>query len=65
MREKFNEILERHGVYGEDAEEILYSVQEMLEYVVEEIRQNEPYATNSIERMETAAREVFNLTIDL
>lgn len=65
MREKFDEILKRHGIYGEDVEEILYSVQEMLKYVAEETKKNEPYATNSIERMETAACEVFSLSIDL
>lgn len=65
MREKFDEILKSHGIYGEDVEKVLYSVQEMLEYVAEETKKNEPYAINSIERMETAAQEVFNLTIDL
>lgn len=65
MRKNFDQILERHGIYGEDAEEILYAVQEMLEYTAEETKKNEPYATNSIKRMKTAAREVFNLTIDL
>lgn len=65
MREKFNEILEKHGIYGEDIEEILYSVSDMLELVAEETKKNEPYATNSIERLETAAREVWNLSTDL
>lgn len=31
MKEKFESILKEHGIYGEDVEEILYSVQEMLE----------------------------------
>ena len=65
MREKFNEILEKHGIYGEDIEEILYSVSDMLELVAEETKKNEPYATNSIERLETAAREVWNLSTEL
>lgn len=65
MREKFNEILKEHGIYGEDAEEILYAVSEMLELVADETKKNEPYATNYIDRMETAAREVWNLSTDL
>lgn len=65
MREKFDEILKRHGIYGEDVEEILHSVQDILEYVAEETRKNEPYATNSINHLEIAAREVFELSIDL
>lgn len=65
MREKFDEILKRHGIYGEDVEDILYSVRDILEYVAEETRKNEPYATNSIDRLEMAAREVFDLSIDL
>lgn len=65
MKEKFDEILKRHGIYGEDVEEILYSVSEMLELVVDETKEKEPYATNSINRLEVAAREVWNLSIDL
>ena len=65
MREKFDAILKEHGIYGEDIEEILYSVSEMLEFVAKETKENEPYATNSIDRLETAAREVFNLSMDL
>ena len=65
MREKFDEILKNHGVYEEDVEEILYAVQDMLEYVAEETRKNEPYATSSINRLETAAHEVSNLSTDL
>lgn len=65
MREKFNEILKNHGIYEEDVEEILYAVQDMLEYVAEETKRNEPYATNSIERMEMAASEIYNLSIEI
>ena len=65
MRDKFDKILKKHGIYGEDIEEILYAVSEILELVAEETKENEPYATNSIERLETAAREVWNLSTDL
>lgn len=65
MREKFNEILGKHGIYGEDVEEILYAVSDMLDLVADETKENEPYATNYIDRLETAAREVWNLSTDL
>lgn len=65
MREKFKEILEKHGIYGEDPEEILYAVEDMLEFVANETRREEPYAINSIDRLEKAAYEVFNLASDM
>lgn len=65
MREKFNEILKEHGIYGEDAEDVLNAVHDMLTYVADETKENEPYATNSIDRLEMAAHEVWNLSTDL
>lgn len=65
MREKFEKILEEHGIYGEDPEEILYAVREMLILVADETKENEPYATNSIDRLEKAAYEVFSLAGDM
>jgi hypothetical protein len=62
MREKFEEILKEHGIYGEDVEEILYAVQDMMETVIAETEEKEPYATNSIKRMEMASYEIFCLT---
>ena len=65
MKEKFESILNDHGIYGENIEEILYAVQEMLEYVADETKKKEPYATNSIDRLEKDAYEVFSLANDL
>lgn len=62
MREKFNDILKNHGIYGENIEEILYAVSDILEFVVKETKKSEPYATNSIDRLEIAAYEVNNLS---
>lgn len=62
MKDKYEQILKDHGIYGEDIEEIIYSVSEMLELMAEDTKKNEPYAINSINRMESAAREVFGLT---
>lgn len=65
MREKFEEILEKHSIYGEDVEEILYAVHDMLTLVADETKENEPYAVVSIRNLETAACEVFSLVGDL
>lgn len=65
MREKFEAILKGHGIYGEDPEEILYAVQEMLLLVADEIKEKEPYAVNSIDRLEKAAYEVHDLATDM
>lgn len=61
MQEKFNEILKQHGIYGEDVEDVLSAVSDMLDLVAEKTRQEEPYAVNSIDRMEKAAYEVYSL----
>ena len=65
MREKFDEILKEYGIYGEDVEDILNAVYDMIIYAADEIKRNEPYATNSIDRLEKAAYEIFNLKDEL
>lgn len=65
MKEKFENILKEHGIYGEDVEEILYAVFDMLNYVADKTKQDEPYATNAIERLEKAAYEVYDLANEL
>lgn len=65
MKEKFDKILNEHGIYGEDAEKILYAVSDILKFVAEETKKKEPYARNSIERLQIAAYEVSALTADL
>lgn len=65
MKEKFEAILKEHGIYGEDAEEILYAVNDMLLFVADKIKKEEPYATVTIDRLEKAAYEVWNLASDL
>lgn len=62
MREKFIAILKDHGIYGEDIEEILCAVSDMLTFAAKE---NESYATDSIDCLETAAYAVWNLITDL
>lgn len=61
MREKFSKILNDHGIIGEDIEDILCAVSDMLECAAKHIKDTEPYATNTIARLENAAREVYDL----
>jgi hypothetical protein len=65
MKEKLESILKEHGIYGEDVEEILYAVHDMLLFVADKTKEEEPYATNSIDRLEKSAYEVFSLASDL
>ena len=65
MREDFEKILREHGIYGEDVEEILYAVSDLLDFVADKMKKEEPYATNSIKRIEEASHEIFNLANDL
>lgn len=65
MREKFEAILEEHGIYGEDVEEILYAVHDMLIVVADKTKEDEPYATNYIDRIEKAEYEVYSLASNL
>lgn len=65
MREKFDEILKDHGIYGEDVKDILDAVYDMVIYIADETKKNEHCVTNSIDRLETTAYEIFSLSNDL
>lgn len=47
---------------GEDVDDILDAVHDMLELVTKETKKNEPCATNTINCLEIAAHEVWNLS---
>ena len=57
--------MNEHGIYGEDVEEILYAVHDMLIAIANNTKEEEPYATNYIDRVEKAAYEVFSIASDL
>lgn len=65
LREEFTEILENKYEIYENVDDILYAVQDMLEFMVEDTKTRTPYATNSINRYEQAAQEVSFLISDL
>lgn len=61
MREKFERILEEHGIYGEDIEEILHAANEMLLLVANTTKKDAPYATSTISFMESGSEAVLEL----
>jgi hypothetical protein len=60
-KEEFEEIRKRHGILSCEVEDAIYFVQELLEFQADELAENESYATNSINRLEEAAKEVYDL----
>lgn len=61
MREKFEEILHNNGIYGESVENVILSVRDMLAYVADKLETEEPYAATTINTLNNAAYEVFDL----
>lgn len=67
-KEKFEEIKSKYPlllVMEDDAARAFEFVQEMLEAEAEAIKIAEPYATSTISRLETAAREVYDIEADV
>ena len=56
----FNELKKKYFIY-DDIEETFEFVSELLHMIAREIETNEPYATNTIKRLDDAAYEVYNL----
>ena len=60
-REQFKKIMKEHCIVDCEVEDVIYFIQDLLEFQANEIKENEPYAIRAIERMENAAREVYDL----
>lgn len=60
-KEKFKEIMKRNGILACEVEDAICFVRDLLEFQADEVRENEPYAIKGIERLERAAREVYDL----
>ena len=60
-KEKFNEIMKENCILACEVEDAIYFVRDLLEFQADELRENEPYATKAIQRIETAAGEVSDL----
>lgn len=65
MKEKLNQIMKDHGIFGEEVETILEVVQDMLTCAADDLKENSPYATETIDDLEMAARTIWNLQTDL
>ena len=61
MKEKFESILNERGIYGEDVEQVLYAVHDMLAFMADKIYEEEPYAHVTIREYNDAAYKVFCL----
>jgi len=60
---KFSEYLKDRNMF-DDVDDIIAAVSDYLEDKADETEREEPYATNSINRMREAAAEVRNIEYD-
>ena len=61
-RKQLEEIMKQNSIFLQsEVEYAIDFVEDMLYALADETKANEPYATKSIERMESAAREVRDL----
>lgn len=61
MRKEFENILQEHGIFGEDVENILEAVADMLYLTAKKLEKDEPYAIKNIDFLKKASYEVDNL----
>lgn len=57
-RKQLEEIMERNDFFESEIESVINFIEDMFLELAKETEKNEPYATNSIQRMRDAAREV-------
>lgn len=65
MKERLQQILNDHGIFGEEVETVLCAVHDMLVCVTDDLKKNEPNAINAIDEMERAASVICDLQTDL
>ena len=61
MKEKFESILNEHGIYGEDVEQVLFAVHDMLAFMADKTYDEEPNAHETIRKYNDTAYVVFCL----
>ena len=61
MKEKFENILNEHGIYGEDIEQILFAVHDMFALMADKTYDEEPNAHETIRKYNDTAYTVFCL----
>lgn len=60
-KKQLEEIMERNDFFESEIESAINFIEDMFLECAKETEKNEPYATNSIQRMRDAAREVRDL----
>ena len=58
---QLKKIMEDNYIFGTDWMDAIQFVQDLLEYQADELKENEPYATVTINKLEEAIYEVFSL----
>lgn len=58
---QLKKVMEDNYIFGTDWMDAIQFVQDLLEYQADELKENEPYATVTINKLEEAIYEVFSL----
>ena len=58
---QLKKIMEDNYIFNSDWMDAIQFVQDLLEFQVDELKENEPYATVTINKLEEAIYEVFSL----
>lgn len=58
---ELKKIMDDNYIFGTDWMDAIQFVQDLLEYQADELKENEPYATVTINKLEEAIYEVFSL----
>ena len=61
MKEKFEEIMNERGLYGDDPEEVIRAVYDLICYKSDKTKEKYPYAVREIDELEKAAYRIFEL----
>ena len=59
--EHLNNIMKRNAITAFEIDDAIAFVSELLEYQANELKEKEPYATRTIQELEAAANNVWNL----
>lgn len=58
---ELKKIMDDNYICESELVDVIQFIQDILEFKADELRKNEPYATNTIRRLDDAAREVWEL----
>lgn len=64
-RKELKRIMERNNIFESEIDSAIYFIADMLETLANKTEKNEPYATNTINHMRIAAKEVRDLEITI